>query len=165
MWHLCNSNKTTIGEQQKLYGGKMWSQEFLTQPYMTSEALHRLVITLVNSLYFSNVLLSNFISKSWFVALQWKRSFCCLFVWSIWMKFSVTNITVASKWLLHVILRRITQVTLPHGTMASCARVTMPGQLLDSFEKFTRTFSIYLSLILFYDDKAHIDTLMSVIVS
>ena len=30
-------------EQQKLYGGKMWSQVFLTQPYMTSEELHRLI--------------------------------------------------------------------------------------------------------------------------
>ena len=42
MRHLCNSNKTTIEEQQKLYGGKMWSQVFLTQPYMTSEGLHSL---------------------------------------------------------------------------------------------------------------------------
>ena len=42
MRHLCNSNKSSIKEQQKLYGGKMWSQVFLTQPYMTSEGLHRL---------------------------------------------------------------------------------------------------------------------------
>ena len=42
MRQLCNSNKSTIEEQQKLYGGKMWSQVFLTQPYMTSEGLHRL---------------------------------------------------------------------------------------------------------------------------
>ena len=49
--------------------------------------------------------------------------------------------------------------------MASCAHVTMLGQFWDSFEKFTWTFSVYLSLILFYDDKAEIDTLMSAIVS
>ena len=43
MRHLCNSNKSTIEEQQKLYGAKMWSQVFLTQPNMTSEGLHRLI--------------------------------------------------------------------------------------------------------------------------
>ena len=43
MRHLCNSSQSTIEEQQRLYGGKMWSQVFLTQPYMTSEGLHRLL--------------------------------------------------------------------------------------------------------------------------
>ena len=54
MQHLSNSNKSTIEEQQKLYGGKMWSQVFLTQPYMTSERLHRLIM--VPSLSFNGML-------------------------------------------------------------------------------------------------------------
>ena len=43
MIHLYNSNKSSIEKQQHLHSAEMWSQTFLTQSYMTSEGLHRLI--------------------------------------------------------------------------------------------------------------------------
>ena len=70
-------------------------------------------LTIVNNLYIQNIILSKHFDKFWSVFQEWKWIFCCLFWLSVQLEFSVTNLTVTSHMLLHVLPRRNNQVTWP----------------------------------------------------